>query len=134
MLMKVIKAVNEFMKTLDPKLQLLIKEDSEFFQEKVGDAVLRKSVRLENSWSIYLLSDVDIYYCTDMLKFDDKLNMFGIKGFIPPIRSTDTAMAIVYRFSCYDVMGKVMDTVTGFHVSILHKNGIQKDRKVFMYG
>jgi len=132
--MKAIGAVNDFIKTLDKELQLLIKEDSEFFQEKVGDAILRKSVHLENSWSIYLLSDVDVYYWDDMLKFNDRMEMFGIKGFIPPIRSNDKAMAIVYRFSSYDVFGKPMDTVTGFHVGVLQYNGIQKDRKVFMYG
>jgi len=50
------------------------------------------------------------------------------------IGAVNKAMAIVYRFSSYDVFGKPMDTVTGFHVGVLQYNGIQKDRKVFMYG
>ena len=158
--MKVLEEVNEFLGSLDEEvgsatgneIRMLVKEDIEFFQNEVSNALLRGSIKLDNSWSIYILSDVDIYLCQDMLKFADKLEMFGIRGWMPPIRSTDTAMAIVYRFSCYDVLGKPMDTVTGFHVGIAKRTGNpaekkpenayimnkflpdSADRKIFMYG
>lgn len=131
--------VKEFFQKLEDSkvskdLVPLIKSDADEFSKNIADAILRHRVTLENSWSGYQLTDVNIFYDEDMLKFVDRLEMFGIRQSIPPVRGTDSAMTIMLRFQTLDIWGGIMDTVTAFHVTIKTELGGATNTKIVMYG
>lgn len=114
-------------------LKELMRNDVNLFRNSVTDAILSRRVKLEGAWSGYTLSDIDVYYDEDMLVFSDKLEMFGIRDKVPPIRSRDTGMIVVYRFTDFSAFGTELDSVVCFRVIIKQNNGKIDSRWIVMY-
>jgi hypothetical protein len=133
--------VKEFLETLQRASQIdgatlaqVIEDDERVIRKEVTDNILSRKMRLDNTWSTYQLSDVDVIYDEDMLKFADRMDMFGIRGDVPPVRSDDTGIVIVYKFSSYDAYGGVSDFINAFRVILNQNNGVVRNRRIVMYG
>ena len=111
-----------------------VKADVELFETTVRDGVLRKRVHLDESWSMYQLSDVNIYFDDDVLKTYDRLELYGIRQFAPSLRGNDVAATMMYRFTAFDMLGGALGIATGFHIIVKRSSGAVEHRRVFVYG
>lgn len=111
-----------------------VKEDVNLFQIQVRDFILRNRIHFDESWTMYQFSDVDIYYDADVLKTLDRLDLYGILDYAPPLRGNDTAATLMYRFTALNKFGNELDMATGYHVIVRRPNGIIDNRRIFVYG
>jgi hypothetical protein len=88
---------------------------------------------LDCNWNSYTLSNVDVYYDEDALTFVDRLELFGIRSHIPPVRSGDHAIVVVYRYTSFDAYGGDVDSVNAFRVVLQQGNGVLKNRRIVVY-
>lgn len=125
--MKRTDEVGAFIKTirggsLGHKLASLVEADIKLFDETIIDKVLRGEFKMDGDWDAYVLSDIDILYDENMLKFNNRLDMFGIRESVPPIRANDVGLVFIYRFVMYDIFGNEMDSLAAYHVIIKQTN------------
>ena len=104
--------------SLGHKLQGVIDNDVEMLDGVIVNKILCGQFKVDGGWSAYTLSDVDILYDEDMLHFSDRLDMFGIRKSVPPIRANDKGLVIIYRFTLYDIFGGDLDSLAAYHVAI----------------
>lgn len=108
--------------SLGHKLQNVIDRDVKLFDDTIIDKVLRGEFKVDGDWSAYQLSDIDVLYDENMLHFNERLQMFGIRDSVPPIRANDVGMVIIYRFTLNDIFGGELDSMAGYHVAIKQTN------------
>ena len=129
--------VNRFLLSMElhqTNLLELVTTDIELINDAVINAILCRKMVLDNNWTSYILSDIDVYYYDSMIDFVSRLELFNIRDVTPPIRSRNNGLAIMYRFTMSDIFGREMDTVTGFRVSIQRETGKVDNRWVIVYG
>lgn len=108
--------------SLGHKLQHMIDRDVDLFDKTIINKILRGEFKVEGGWTAYQLSDIDIMYDEDMLHFNERLDMFGIRDSVPPIRANDKGMVIIYRFTLNDIFGGELDSMTAYHVAVKQTN------------
>lgn len=108
--------------SLGHKLVKVIESDITLFDEAIINKILRGEFKMDGNWDAYVLNDVDILYDENMLKFTNRLDMFGIRGSVPPIRANDTGLIFIYRFTMFDIFGNELDSLAAYHVAIKQTN------------
>lgn len=121
--MKRTDEVNAFIESLKlgslgHKLTKLIERDIVLFDEAIINKILRGEFKMDGNWEAYVLNDIDVLYDENMLKFTNRLDMFGIRDSMPPIRANDTGLVIIYRFTMFDIFGNELDSLAAYHVAI----------------
>lgn len=125
--MKRTDEVNNFIESLKKgslghKLVKVIESDITLFDEAIINKILRGEFKMDGNWDAYVLNDVDVLYDKNMLKFNNRLDMFGIRGSVPPIRANDTGLIFIYRFTMFDIFGSELDSLAAYHVAIKQTN------------
>lgn len=125
--MKRTDEVNNFINSLRTgslghKLVKVIENDITVFDEAITNKILRGEFKVDGNWDAYVLCDIDILYDENMLKFTNRLDMFGIRGSMPPIRANDNGLVFVYRFAMFDIFGNELDSLATYHVAIKQTN------------
>lgn len=111
----------------------IIALDISKFEIAIGNRILEKRLNLDLSWNSFIVTDIDVYYQEDTLKFADRLDMYGIRHLAPNLKLGDIGMVMLYRFSSLDVFGNIMDTITGYHLSIIQGNGKTRNKRIVVY-
>lgn len=125
--MKRTDEVNRFIESLKTgslghKLVKVIEKDITLFDEVITNKILRGEFKMDGNWGAYVLNDVDILYDENMLRFTSRLDMYGIRGAMPPIRANDNGVVFIYRFTMFDIFGNELDSLATYHVAIKQTN------------
>lgn len=96
----------------------LIKQDLSKCNTDIINMILQRRIKLPDSWSGYVVTDIDIIYEEDVLNLHDLLSMYGLITRIPQLYSGDTGITAIYRFDSFDAYENIVSTVHVYHITI----------------
>ena len=115
------------------KVMEFINEDISIFDKTVVKGSINNSINLEYSWNSYTLSDIDITYEEDLVKFSNLIKLYGIDKYLEEILEDDHNLIITYRFIATDWFNGDESVVTGYRVIVTNKLR-SYTRRIFIYG
>ena len=144
--MKVSVAVNDF---LNDKVAIVktpanmqdgmgvinvIQNDLNAFDAQVCREVLRGHVNLEGQWSSYIVTDIDIFYASNMVDFMSRLDLYGIARIVPDPSKFGSGVVFAYRFDEFSAYNTILDTLLGYHIGLMNYDTKEiLDKKIFVY-
>jgi hypothetical protein len=119
--MNVSKKGQEFIQNIGdtfPKAASLIWEDIKKFQKDITNLVLKDKINLEGSWNDYVVTDINLTYEENMIKFRDMIQVYGIHDDVATLYADDVGLVASYEYTLVDAMGGIMDRLYLFHITV----------------